>query len=503
MARKGVSINFEHLKILSAEQEDSIHQATLSILKNTGVKFDHEIALEIFAKAGCSIDRTNNRVRIPEELVLDAIEKCPSTMHVKARNPENDLIMVPGKVTYYTNSIGFNYHDPVTGENREPSRKEFYDHVRIVDALPNIDLQNAFPFWGFENVPQCMRLLESNAAKLRLSDKAMMEGTTFDNYKFIIEMAKATNQDILQLVNPTAPLTYFKDTVDQIFYTADADMPFHLCPGLAAGASGPATLAGLVASNNAVILAGIVLTQLYRPGTRMWVGSMIMTSNMKTGSPAFGDIGNSLAEAAFCQMWRRYQIPCWTSAGAWTSSKLMDYQAGYELTTGMIMNSLTGSNMILFQGGLTAELAVNTEKLIMDDDLAGMIKRFLAGMEVSEDTLALDVIEDVGPMPGNFLTHEHTFEWWRKECYIPAVADREPYQTWLENGKMSAYDHAKIKKELILSNHKDKRLTPEGDKALEDILQKAREYYRNNGAITEQEWELYQKDLSSPNYPFA
>jgi len=112
------------------------------------------------------------------------------------------------------------------------------------------------------------------------------------------------------------------------------------------------------------------------------------------------------------------------------------------------------------------------------------------------------VIDNVGPVPGNFLDNEHTFKWWRKECYIPAVADRDAYDNWIQKGKLTAADHAKVKKEEILASHKDKRLSAEEDQAIEDILNEAREYYRNNGFITDAEWALYQEDLSSPGYPF-
>lgn len=504
MARKGIEKQFPYLRMLSEKQVEDIHKATMDVLMTTGVRMDSDKALDILEKAGATVDRAEHRVRIPENMVTDALANTPHELFVKARNPENSLNMVPGKTTYFMNSCGFDLHDPETGTNFTPSRKEFYDYVRLIDAMPNVDLQDCFPTWGFAKVPQCMRLLESNAAKLRVSDKAMMEGTVLDNYKFIIEMAEATDQDILQLVNPLSPLTYTETVIEQMFYTADHDQPYHLCPGPVAATNAPCTVAGLLAEENAVILAGIVLAQLYKPNTRLWVGSLTLATNMASLAPCFGDVLNSIAEAGFVQIWNDYyRIPCWTSASAWTNSKRVDYQAGYELTLGMLVGVLSGSNMVSYQGGLTAELSVCVEKLLVDDDVAGMVKRLMQGIEVSEDTLALETIDEVGPMPGSFITTEHTLDFWEMDTYLPKVADRTGYEQWMKAGMPTAVDHAKDRKKQILDSFEDKKLTDEQEKAIEDILQKAREYYRANGTITDEEWAIYQEDLNSPNYPYA
>lgn len=503
MAIKGFRRKFKPLEILTNVQLDAVHRGTLQVLAETGVEFHHEGALKLFAKHGCQVDFENKRVRFPEWLVEDCLAKSPSTFRVKARDPENDLMLSSGDVTYLSSSCGMMTLDLDTWEPRQPTRKEFYDHITILDALPNVHMHIAFPYFGFAKVPQMMCLLESAAAKIRNSTKAQMEGSVSDNDRWNIEMVKATGQDLLSVINPAAPLTYYEDVVSAVYRYVEEGMPCHFTSGSVAGATGPATLAGVQLTENACNIAGIVLAQLIRPGAAVWAGSMIMVQNMKTGSPAFGAIENSLNEVVFNQIWRRYKIPTYSSASAWTSSKTIDFQAGYEMSMAALACALSGASVIYLQGGLTAELTAHSVKAILDDDVAGMIGRFLRGVAVSDETLATDLINEVGPIPGHFLNRAHTREWWKKEQFMPEVADRLPFAEWAKLGKKNALDHAREKMQEILSTHKAPSLPREQEQAIEDILKDAREYYRKKGLITDEEWALYQEDLCSPNYPYG
>jgi trimethylamine---corrinoid protein Co-methyltransferase len=503
MTMKGFKRKFKPFEILTEYELEKIHMATIQVLRETGVQFQDEKVLRLFAENGCNVDFQNKRVRFPEWLVDDCLSKSPSSFRVRARDSKNDLVLSSGDVTYFSPSCGMKTVDLDTWEPREPTRKEFYDHIKILDALPNVHMQICFPYYGFAKVPPIMCCLESAAAKIRNSSKVQMEGGVADNVKFIFEMVKATNQDVLNLVNPAAPLTYYEDATNAISTYVKGDMPCHFTSGSVAGATGPATLAGVQTTENACNIAGIVLSQLLKPGAKIWAGSMIMIQNMVTGSPAFGAIENSMNEVIFNQIWRRYKVPTYCSACAWTSSKMIDFQAGYEMSLAAIVTALSGASVIYLQGGLTAELAAHPVKAILDDDIAGMIGRFLSGVEVSDETLAVDLINDVGPIPGHFLNRSHTRNWWKKEHFIPKVADRLTIPEWIRLGKKTAIEHARQRMEQILSTHKPLELPPEQEQSVEDILKEARQYYKKKGMITDEEWALYQEDLNSPNYPYA
>jgi trimethylamine--corrinoid protein Co-methyltransferase len=168
-----------------------------------------------------------------------------------------------------------------------------------------------------------------------------------------------------------------------------------------------------------------------------------------------------------------------------------------------ILCATAGANYLLFQCGFTAQLATHPVKAILDDDIAGMVGRFLRGVDVNDETLAVDIINEVGPIPGMFLNQAHTRKWWKKEQFIPEIADRLPYLEWVKTGKKTIIDHARDRMEEIVSTHKPASITPQQEQALEDILKDAREYYRKKGLITEEEWKVYQEDINSPNYPYA
>ena len=503
MAMKGFKRKFRPFEMLTDIELENIHMATLRVLEETGVYFQDEEVLKLFAEKGCRVDFEMKRVRFPEWLVEECLAKSPSSFRVRSRDSKNDLILSSGDVTYFSPSCGMNTVDIDTWEPRQPTRKEFYDHIKILDALPNVHMQICFPYYGFAKVPQIMCCVESAAAKIRNSSKVQMEGGVEDNVKWIFEMMKATDQDVLNLVNPAAPLTYYKDVTDAIQTYVQGNMPCHFTSGSVAGATGPATIAGVQVTENACNIAGIVLSQLLEPGSKIWAGSMIMVQNMVTGSPSFGAIENTLNEVIFNQIWRKYKVPTYSSACAWTSSKMIDYQSAYEMSMAAIVTAMSGASVIYLQGGLTAELSAHPVKAILDDDIAGMIGRFLSGVEVSDETLGVDVINEVGPIPGHFLNRAHTREWWKKEQFIPTIADRLPIPEWIKLGKKTIIDHARQRMEEILATHKPLELREDQEQAIEDILNEARKYYRKKGKITDEEWSLYQEDLNSPNYPYA
>lgn len=503
MALKGFQRNFPALKILSPGQEELIHQGTLKVLARTGIVFHDEPALRLLADHGCEVDFSTHRVKFPGNLVEKAVSQAPSNFRVKARDPENDIILGQPNVTYFSSSPGNTTLDLDTWEPREPTRKEFYDYVTVLDALPHVHRVSGMPYFGFAKVPQCLRFVESCAAKIRNSTKVHGEGAILDNARWTLALGKVTGQEILNYANPAAPLTYYENTISAIRRYIESDIPFHLASGPVAGATAPATLAGALITNNAETLAGIALAQWLKPGTRVWAGNMTMVQNMRTGSPAFGSIANSLNEVCFNQMWQRYEIPTWSSSSAWTSSKAIDFQAAYEMSMAALACALSGASVVLLHGGLTGELTAHPVKAILDDDIAGMIGRFLRGVEVNEETMALDLIDQVGPIPGNFLLTAHTRQRWKQEQFLPRVGDGSLYPDWVQSGGKKAFDHARERMEEILSTHKAPPLPAEQEQAVEDILKDARSYYRKKGMISDEEWTLYQEDLGSPNYPYA
>ena len=504
MTKMGFRRNIEPLKVLSDAEVEAIHGGALKVLERTGVAITEERALRLLEANGCLVDRGEGRVRFPPDLVDECIAVCPSSFMYRSRDPEKSLEIGEPNTTYFIPSQGLNTVDLDSWRPRRPTRKEFYDQVKLIDALPTIHGHTCFPWFGFDKVPEAMALLESNAAKIRWSTKVQVEGAVMGNERFHLAMARATDQDVLQLTNPAAPLAITDDTVAKILLFAENDVPFNITPGPVGGATGPATIAGMLISNNAAFLAAMTLAQLHRPGARIVNVNMCLQLDMRSGVPFFAQAGNFLHDTAFHQVSRHLGLPTLTTAsGNYTGSKMMDIQAGAETAMGATCSILSGPSMLSLHGGLTQQKVLHPLKLVLDDDIAGMLGRFIEGIEVDDETMALDLIDSVGPLPGTFLTTSHTRKWWRHEQYVPKSTDHLPYEQWVDGGSKGALDHARDRMEEILMTYEPTPLLPAQEEAIEGILQEAREYYRRVGLISDDEWRLYQEDLKSPDYPYA
>ena len=264
---------------------------------------------------------------------------------------------------------------------------------------------------------------------------------------------------------------------------AEAGLPLHITSGAVMGGTSPATVAGTLVTSIAEIVGGIIFAQLVRPGTRVVANAFVFPQNMMTGAPFFGSVGISLHEAAFNQIWRSYNIPVQSSAIGPTNSKMIDYQNCYEKAIPALVAALSGAHIIQFHGGVYGEITHHPVQSIMDDDTAGVIGRFIEGLEVTDDTLALDLINEIGPIPGYYLNTAHTRAWWKKEQFVPKVADLIPYGQWQKQGKKSALDRAKERMNEIVQTHKPVPLSDEQEKKIQRILDKAQNNYDVKGLL--------------------
>jgi len=500
---KGFTRSFRPLEILTAEKVEDVHRGVLAVLGKTGVTVHHQRALQLFEKNGCRVDYDNERVYIPPGLVEESLRKCPSSFLVKSRNRDRDLI-IGGNTTYFSVAPGMQTVDLNTWEMRPATRKENYDSVTILDALENLQHLCCYsPYFGFDGVPPVMSINESVAAKMRNSDKYQHTGNANDCEVFNIAMAKAVGAEINGQLCPSSPLTFYSDVAENAFRFTEAGFPLHVTSGAMFGGTSPATIAGSLVVCLAEILASVTLIQLLKPGTRVAADNFTFPMNMTQGSPDFGSIGISLSYVAFNQIFRKYGLPI-VNGAIYPSSKRIDFQCAYEKATIAWQAALSGANVIFLYGSLYGELAWHPLQAILDDDIAGMIGRFLQGLDVTDNTLALDLIDDIGPIPGHYLNTKHTRDWWRQENFVRKAADTLTYPEWSNSGKKDCVDYAKGRLEQIIATHKvSTPLTASQDEDIESILNEARDFYKKKGMISDTEWKAYLKDLKSPNYPYA
>ena len=296
--------------------------------------------------------------------------------------------------------------------------------------------------------------------------------------------ARVAGTDIILEEAPSPPLTMPEDFCEGTISFAEAGMPMTIVSGAVMGGTGPATFAGSAVSNNAEVIAGIVLAQLVKPGSKVLAGDFVYPMNMLTGSPDFGGMGVAINIAIFNQVWRKYNIPTMSGQAAYSNSKKIDWQNGSEKSLMLFASALSGTNYLSIHGSVFGELTWHPVQAVVDDEICGWVGRFLEGAEVNQETLALDLIHEVGPIPGHFLNTDHTRAWWRKEQYIPTVFDRTSLPEWVKRGKKDVLTLAKEKVEKLIATHKpEPALTSDQEKEIDEILKKARSYYKQKGLL--------------------
>ena len=482
MTELGFECKIKPWTILTEEQIEDIHQSTLRVLWETGVKMESDWALGFFKSHGCEVDSDSSRVRFPADLVEGCLAQVPSTFKVEARDPDRSLIF-GGNRLHFSHGSGMETIDLDTFELRPPTKSEYADAIRVLDALPSISMLGCYPYFGYEGVPPVMAILEGVALKMRYSSKYQTTCYTEDCEIFNIQMAQAVGVEIMGAVTSSSPLSWNEGAVNSARRMIEAGFPIVTIDGCIMGGTGPATAAGSIVVSNAEHLAIVVLAQLLNPGQRMLIGHFSVPMNMATGSLAFGRIGASISNAIWNQLWRHYGVPCGNGSPAYVASKTIDYQAGYEKGIAGLSSALSGVNHLLLHFAVSAEISAHPLQAVLDDDIAGMIGRMIAGEEVSEATLAVDVIGEVGPVPGHFLETKHTLKWWRKEQFMPKSADQLTYPVWVDRGKKTAMDLARERLEKILSTHQPAALSASQEDGIERVLADARSYYRNRDRL--------------------
>ncbi len=476
MPRRGFTLKLRPLEVLPEGKLDLIHQAVLDVLWETGVRMDSPWALDFLAGHGCRVDHESLRVRFPAELVEACLAQAPRSFLCRAPNPANDLLMASDTV-YFSHSSGMETVDIETFEPRPPSKAEFEDCVRILDYLPTVDHLGCYPYFGYEGVSPLMGIPEGVVVGMQHSSKHQAACCSNDCELFTIQMAQAVGQELTGTVTSTSPLTWNESAITAARRLVTAGFPICTVDGTIGGATGPATVPGWLIVSNAEHLAMLVLVQLLNPGHRMTIGHFALAMNMATGAPAFGSITSSLSNVAFNQVWRHYGLPVSNGSPGYTCAKKMDFQSGYEKAIGALLSALSGGNSILLHLGVSSEMSAHPVQAVLDHDIAGMVGRFIEGETVTDETLAVALIQEIGPVPGQYLAEVHTSRWWRKEQYLPMAADRLTYPTWLDTGKKAALDLAQECVADILAKHHPKPLTDSQEADLARILADAREYY--------------------------
>jgi trimethylamine---corrinoid protein Co-methyltransferase len=452
--------------LLTAGEVERIHHAALEVLSRTGVTFGSDEALRLLAQAGCSIDPAGGRAHIPERLVEECMALCPRGFTLRARCRELDLEVGPGRL-YIQSHPGLFLIELETGQRRLASLADIGPMVRLLDALEEIHLP-IMPTGTLSDKPSPVMIEWITAEVLRNTQKATACGVFDGCAPWVVEMAAVTGQHLYGQINPVTPLRYPADQLEGAAHYLRAGHPICILPGPTLGANSPATLAGTLVLQTAEHLAGVVWAQLVQPGAPVTLSSYPHLLDMRQGALSIGAVEVGLLGAATAQLGRHYGIPTHPQLPL-TDAKGHDEQAAIEKALGALLLAQSGANLITNGGGLETEKAWSPVQLVIDCEINAMIGRIQEGIDVREETLAVDLIQETGAS-GSFLGTRHTKLSWRSEQMLPRLADRLGYETWQAQGGQTMVERAREWARETVRSHQVPPLSEEQDRELGRIL---------------------------------
>ena len=463
--------------LLSKSDIGAIHAGTMEILSRTGIGFPHKGALEIFKQNGFQVE--DEIVFIEEDRLLALLEEAPSTFTIHARDPEKNVLVGDGHPVLAPGYGAPFLADPGEGV-RKPTIEDYEALVRLAHMLPNQDLSGHLLVQPDDIAPDIAHL-HMLSAHLRLSDKPFIGSTEGEHgAAHTLELAAiAFDQQVkdfadkpvfIGLINTLSPLHFSEEMLTALMTYAAAGQPVIVAAATMAGSTGPVTLPAMLVQQNAEILAGIALAQLVAPGTPVVYGSTSTNMDMRTGAMAIGSPELSLVIAATAQIARQYGLPC-RGGGALSDAHSPDARAGYESTFSLLTSFNCGIDVILHSAGiLSSFLVFSREKLVLDDDLCGMARRFAHGLVVDEETLGLESIANVGH-EGNYLKDPMTIARCRTEFWEPATFTRDSVQNWIASGQEDAVAQAAVRAEQLLAEYTQPPIDPAIERRIDEFVE--------------------------------
>ncbi len=468
------------IEVLSKQDIQDVHKAVLDVLKDPGVQINHEEGLDIFNQGGADVDLNKQVVSIPTSLVEYALNHAPRFMTVCGREPQYDLKSASG--VHFSSGHGATFVvDFDTGERRPATKKDLETNVRIHDALENTHF--IFPEIYPQDVPE--NVLDRHISQTLLSNTAKPVIATAYNGKGAKDLLKmgvaiAGSEDALRRrpmftvsLGMISPFSFEPNRVDVLLEMCRFGLPFQIYTIPSAGATSPVTLAGTLVVVLAELLSGLVLTQLVNPGVPVRLMGYPGTFDMRFGAFTFASPETTLMAGALAQMLRFYGVPM-AVHGSTTRSNVMDQQAGYETGIFNLFSALSGSDVIIecTSASLEDTVASYPEQAVINNEICGVINRILKGIDVNPDTLAVDIIREIG-IGGEYLTHNHTMEKFKSEQWDAQLGNRMEIAKWEKAGSMDIRAKAREQVKKIMATHQPKPLEPDVQKKLQKIVDEA------------------------------
>lgn len=473
---------YRPIEVLSADQLEAIHEASLTVLEDIGIEFMGDAALDLLAASGAEVDRDSRLVRFDRGLVAEMLAKARPSVTLTPRNPERTIVLGGNHINFGLVAGPPNVHDFERGR-RSGNYEDYCRLLSLAQSFNIIHLVGNQPVAPIE-LPAESRHLDCYVANVTYTDRvyhcsAIGRGRAFDGIDIaaisrgLSREQIAESPSVLTIISVNSPRRFDAAMSDGLMAMAEWGQCVVVTPFTLMGAMTPVTLAAALTQQNAEALAGIALTQMVRPGAPVVYGAFTSNVDMKSGAPAFGTPENTKASLAGGQLARRYALPYRSSNSS--ASNIVDAQAAYESEMTLWGAVMGHANLVYhgagwMEGGLTASF----EKIVLDAEMMQMMAETLRPIEVDEASLGLEAIREVGP-GGHFFGAAHTLERYETAFYQPMLSDWRNFETWQEAGAKDATQRATDIWKHLLEVYEPPPLDSATAEALEAFVAKRKE----------------------------
>jgi len=459
------------LTVLTRDEVESIHRATLRLLAETGVVLTEPRAREILLEAGAEAE--GDMVRLPRDLVEEVVGRCPEQVRIRGRSGQ-EATLGDGQTRWHNVGGAREVLDPPTGESRPASLQDVRDSTRVLDGLEHVTTIS--PFFTPQDVPGHAMSLAMYRHSLPFTTKPLQgPGVhTPAEVACAVEMASVIGEpgEVLTLsVSAVSPLSLPDNVAGAILSVAEAGIPFAPLPCPTAGTTAPFSMAGALAQQNAEVLASIVLAELVHPELPVVYCGRLSMMEPRTGASVWSGVETGLVSAATVQIGHRYGLPV-NVYGFTTNSNAMDLQSGHERALNAAIPALAGADELSGVGEMGAGVMGSYAQMVYDDEIIATIQRLRRGFAVDEDALGVDLIARAMGSARNFLAEEHTVRYLRSgELLTTELAERRPWKVWIDEGRGGAAERAQAKAERLLEEHEVPPLSETQEQELDRILE--------------------------------
>jgi trimethylamine--corrinoid protein Co-methyltransferase len=455
-----------------------------ALLMDPGVRVHNDEALKLLAEAGAEVDLDARIARIQRKIAERAIQTAPREFYLYNHDGQPVVHYGGDSVQFDPGSAAITILDSETGEQRAPTTTDFIRFVKLVETLPQIDAQSTAMIPGDVpgNVGDFYRLfLALNYIRKPIVTGAFRKDTWWTMKDMLVAVAGGAKELAAKPIAvfdvcPSPPLLWSDLTCQNMIDCAKFGIPSELVSMPLAGATSPVTLAGAVVQHTAECLSGVTICQLAKEGAPIVWGGSPAAFDMREGTTPMGAIETHMIDCAYAQVGKTLGMPTHAYLGM-SDAKIVDAQAGLESGIGAVLGALAGVNMISGAGMMDFESCQSFEKLLVDAEIIGMAKRLIAGIEVRDQPIALNLIRSLGHR-ADYLSLPHTQKWFRKEQYIPSlVIDRGSVDAWKQRGAKSARQRAHDRVEEQLAKYKPSPISSQLRAELRQIATKTAQQF--------------------------